>query len=599
MDIQELLNRLNNVSSICFDTETAGTETGDALAIHSLQLVGIAFAFAPGDAAYLPVPEDYDATCRLLEPFRKVFEDPAITKIGHNLKYDINVLRRYGILVQGFLWDTMIAHYLLDPGSKHGLKELSRELLGYQQIEITDLIGEGKYQSSMRDVPVQEAATYACEDTDQTLQLKNKLEPLLIQRNMEKLFRDVESPLIYVLADMEFNGIKLDTNVLYNLGNEARERLDGLSDKITAIAGWAINPNSSEQLQLLLFNMLGLEPAGKTKAGNNSVGKKSLKKMLAQHDVIALLLEYKQLSNLIHTFLESLPHKVYPVTGLVHTAFVQARTATGRLSSKNPNLQNIPMRSDIGKQIRRAFVPRDKDRVIIAADYSQVELRLMAEFSRDEKMLAAFRSGLDIHKATAANIFHAKVEDIGDKDRRRSIAKGINFGLNYGMSARGLADSIWDATGEAIDVAEAKGYMDRYFSEFEGVARFHDRAYHFATINGYSRTLLGRKRYLKDIDSSVFFKRMKARRLAINSPIQGSAADIIKLAMVRIHRELKSRNLETKMVLTVHDELVFDACNSELAIVIPLIRDTMQNVVPLSVPLTVDIGKGANWLEAH
>jgi DNA polymerase-1 len=599
MNQEQLLNRLNSVQSFCFDTETAGTETGDALTIHSLQLVGIAFAFAPGDATYLPIPEDHDEACRILEPFKKTFENHAVVKVGHNLKYDINVLRRYGIHVQGFLWDTMIAHYLYDPSAKHGLKELSRLLLGYQQIEIEDLIGESRYAQSMRDIPVQEVATYACEDADQTLQLKHKLEPMLKERNLEALFRDIECPLIYVLADMEFNGVKVDIDVLYKLSYDAQNKLDVLGEQITEIAGWDINPNSSEQLQLLLFNTLGLEPVGKTKSGNNSVGKQSLKKMLAQHKVISLLLEYKQLSSLVHTFLDSLPDKVHPVTGLVHTVFRQARTATGRLSSEKPNLQNIPMKSETGRQVRRAFVPRADGRVIISADYSQVELRIMAHLSKDGKMLEAFHTGVDIHKATAAKIFKVPHDTIGDKDRRRSIAKGINFGLNYGMSALGLANSIWDATGEAIDVAEAKGYMDRYFNEFNGVTRFHDNAYHSANIHGYCQTLLGRRRYLPDIYSSVQFKRMKARRLAINSPVQGSAADIIKLAMVRLHGEFKNKGLDTKMVLTVHDELVFDACISELDIVIPLIRDTMQNVVQLSVPLVVDIGMGSNWLEAH
>lgn len=599
MNLEQLLNRLNSADSFCFDTETAATETGDALTIHSLQLVGIAFAFAPGDATYLPIPEDYDEACSILEPFKNVLQNPAVTKIGHNLKYDINVLRRYNIHVQGFLWDTMIAHYLIEPSAKHGLKELSRSLLGYQQIEISDLIGEGRYTQSMRYIPVQEVATYACEDADQTLQLKHRLEPMLKERNLEVLFRDIECPLIYVLADMEYTGVKIDTDVLYELSYEAQGKLDTLLERITEVAGWDINPNSSEQLQLLLFNTLGLESVGKTKSGNNSVGKQSLKKMIPQHPVIKLLLEYKQLSSLVHTFLDSLPDKVHPVTGFVHTVFRQARTVTGRLSSEKPNLQNIPMRSETGKQIRRAFVPRAEGRVIISADYSQVELRIMAHLSRDKKMLEAFHTGVDIHKATAAKIFKVPHDTIDDKDRRRSIAKGINFGLNYGMSAQGLANSIWDATGEAMEIVEAKGYMDRYFNEFSGVTRFHENAYHSATIHGYCQTLLGRRRYLPAIYSSLYGKRMKARRLAINSPVQGSAADIIKLAMVRLHGEFKNRGLETKMVLTVHDELVFDACTSELDVVVPLIRDTMQNVVQLSVPLVVDIDVGANWLEAH
>ncbi|MGP8217461.1 MAG: DNA polymerase [Bacteroidia bacterium] len=599
MQAEQLLNRLSSVHSFCFDTETAATETGDALTIHSLQLVGIAFAFAPGDACYLPLPEDYDAACKLLAPFKAVFENTAVTKIGHNLKYDVNVLRRYGIMVQGFLWDTMIGHYLYDPVAKHGLKELSRSLLGYQQIEITELIGTGRHKLSMRDLDVSEVAQYACEDADQTLQLKDKLEPMLRERGLEKLFYEVESPLIYVLADLEWVGVKVDSDILYQQCSSAFDRMDVLSEEINQLAGHGFNISSSAQLQEVLFFELGIEPLGRTKGGNYSVGRKTLKKLLNKHAIIPKILEYKQMATLAATFLESLPDKIHPVTGRVHTVFRQARTATGRLSSEKPNLQNIPMKTELGRQIRRAFVPRDKDHVIIAADYSQIELRLMAELSRDKNLVDAFLNGLDIHKATASKIFNTPVADIGDKDRKRSIAKGINFGLNYGMSAKGLAESIWDATGEQIDVSEATGYMHRYFDEFSGVAKFHHDAYVFAVINGYSRTMFGRKRYLEDIDSGLRFKRMKARRLAINSPVQGSAADIIKMAMVNIHRELRNRGLQTRMVLTVHDELVFDAPRPELDVVVPLIRDTMQNVVKLCVPLDVKVDVGSNWLEAH
>jgi DNA polymerase-1 len=599
MNQQELLQRLSNADCFCFDTETAATETGDALTIHSLQLVGIAFAFSPGEAYYLPVPEDYNEACMLLAAFKPFFENPDTTKVGHNLKYDINVLRRYGIMVQGPLWDTMLAHYLYDPTARHGLKELSRELLGQEQTPIEELIGTGRNKISMRDVPIDTIANYACQDADMTLRLKHKLEPLLQERNLEALFHDVECPLIYVLADMEYTGVKVDTNVLYDLYNEADDKLNALAEEIEAITGNYINFNSSEQLRVLLFEDLGLTPVGKTKHGNNSVGKKSLKKMRGEHTVVSLILQYKELASIINTFLATLPGKVHPATGRVHTSFRQARTATGRLSSSSPNLQNIPKAGDFGRLVRKAFVAGSADHVLVAADYSQIELRLMAHFSQDTYMTDAFINGDDIHATTAARLFTEPPADVDEETRRRRIAKTVNFGLNYGMSAQGLADNIWDATNKKVEVEEAQEYMDRYFDEFKGVTRYHDEAVYLATVNDYCETLFGRRRYLEDIHSGLTYKLYRARRLAINGPIQGSAADIIKIAMVNIHRELKAQGFDTKMVLSVHDEIVFDVPKAELDRVVPLIRDTMQSAAKLSVPLIVKIDTGDNWLEAH
>ncbi|OFY85365.1 MAG: hypothetical protein A3F72_03620 [Bacteroidetes bacterium RIFCSPLOWO2_12_FULL_35_15] len=592
-----LLSKLNSCTYFVFDTETGSTEFGSALEIHSLELVGISFAFAVGEAFYLPVPEDIELADKLLHPYKIFFENPDILKIGHNLKFDINVMRRYGISVNGKMFDTIIAHYLYDSNSLHGLKELSKSMLGYQQIEIQDLIGAGKHQMSMRDVEPIEAAVYANEDADQTLQLHEKLTPLLKKRNLEQLFANIEIPLIKVLADMEYEGIKVDAEILYYMEEEARTELDLLQGKIFEAAGTDFTINSNIDLAAVLFEELGLEPILKTKTGANSVSKKVLKKLEREHPIIPLLLKYKSALSVVDNFLSKLPMNIHPVTERVHTNFKQDRVVTGRLSSANPNLQNIPKQDEgFGKQIRKAFVARDENHVIVSADYSQIELRVIAHYSKDPVMIEAFKNDEDIHQATAAKIF--KVAGTEVTSHQRKIAKTINFGLNYLMSAKTLAERISDATGETIEVSDAQGYMDRYFAEFKGVEAYQEEAYYLATIHGYSTTLFGRRRYLPDIDSPFKFKRMSSKRLAVNTPIQGSSADIIKIAMVELHKEL-SLTFKTKMVLQIHDELVFDVPKDELDRVIPIIKRVMEGAVQLDVPLKVEINHGENWLEAH
>jgi DNA polymerase-1 len=598
MKINDLLLKLKG--GFCFDTETSGDVPGDALKIHSLSLVGISFAVSPGEAYYVPVPADHDQALVLLSRFIPVFSDPAIPKTGHNLKFDISVLRRYNIHLRGTLFDTMIAHYLCTPDGKHGLKHLSKILLNYQQIEITQLIGAGKYQQSMRDVSPREVADYACEDADQTLQLKKVLDPMLRKANLLDLFSFVECPLIYVLADMEYTGIKIDAVILKGISIEINAELITVQEKLDTISQTVgFNPKSPDQVRSYLFDKLGLESLLKTSSGKKSTSKTVLLKMQLLHPIVPLILKYKELSSLKSHFMGSLIAKIHPATGRVHTSFRQATVVTGRLSSSGPNLQNIPKTEGYGKEIRKAFVPRDEDHVIVAADYSQIELRVMAHFSKDPGLIEAFNNKIDVHLATASKIFKLPVDQIDKEGPHRKIAKTINFGLNYLMSAKTLAERISAATGEEVSVGKAKDYISRYFEEFRLVERYQQDAYFLAVEHGYSQTLFGRKRHVRGINSHIFSKRMAAKRIAVNTPIQGTAADIIKKAMVTLHEQLSVRGLNTKMVLQVHDELVFDVPRSEQDIVLPLIREIMENVVKLDVPLIVDIGVGENWLEAH
>jgi DNA polymerase I len=588
---QELLSKLKSCTNFTFDTETAATESGSALTIHSLQLVGIAFSIAVNEAYYVPIPEDVGLAAKLLAHYKPHFENPTIGKTGHNLKFDINVLRRCTIAVKGELFDTMVAHYLIDGDAKHGLKELSKNLLGYQQIEIEDLIGSGQYQLSMRDVPLEDVATYAGEDSDQTLQLKGILEPSLMELQVNTLFHDIEMPLVPVLADMEFQGIKLDGDVLLELENEAMAEVDSLTEQIFNLAGYELNLASNNELGELLFEKLNLTILTTTKTGEYSVSEQTLTKLKNEHDIITLILKYKSTVTMLNKYLSPLPNFIHPDTGKVHTHFRQDRAVTGRLSSKQPNLQNI------SKQIRKAFIPSDENHVIVSADYSQIELRVIAHYSNDPVMVAAFRNNEDLHTVTASKIFGLPANEVDTK--KRKVAKTINFGLNYLMSAKTLAERLTKETGEGVSIAEAKEYMDSYFSEFSGVREYQEEAYHNATSTGYATTLFGRRRYLKDINSPVKAKRMAAKRLAANTPIQGTAADIIKKAMVELHRELLQNNFKTKMILQIHDELVFDVPKDELETVVPVIERVMEGAVKLIVPLKVEIRNGENWLEAH
>lgn len=598
MKLDNLIEKLKG--GFCFDTETAGNKPGDALVIHSLTLVGISFATTPFEAYYLPVPEDRQKALALISILAPVFSDPTIPKTGHNLKYDISVLRRYGVYVRGELFDTMIAHYLCFPDGKHGLKQLSKELLNYSQIEIADVIGKGKNQKSMRDIAVREVCDYACEDADQTLQLKSVLEPLLQKSGLRKLYDEVESPLIYVLADMEYTGIKVDSKILQNLSIQINTELNQTQEQLDQLSGIkGINPRSSKKLSNLLFDNIGLESIGTTKSGNRSTSKQVLTKLQKTHPIIPLILEYKALSSLKSSFTGSLISKIHPATGRVHTSFRQATVVTGRLSSSNPNIQNIPKTEGIGRLIRKAFVARDCDHVLIAADYSQIELRVMAHISKDPAMIEAFKSGLDIHLATASKIFNIPVHDIDKEGTHRKIAKTVNFGLNYLMSAKSLADRISEATKEEVSVGTAQEYMDKYFQEFKGVERYQDDAYFFAVEHGYCETMFGRRRQVADINSPFTHKRMAARRIAVNTPIQGTSADIIKMAMVKLFNELNTRGLKSKIVLQIHDELVLDVPRAEVEQVQELVKITMESIVTLDVPLVVDIGVADNWLDAH
>ncbi len=597
---QQLLSELQNCTSFTFDTETGATESGSALTIHSLQLVGISFAFNANESYYLPVPEDPAQAQQLLLPYKPYFENPTISKTGHNLKFDINVLRRYDIAVNGKLFDTMIAHYLIDGDAKHGLKELSKELLNYQQIEISDLIGTGKTQLSMREVSIEEAAVYASEDTDQTLQLQHHLEPILSKMGIDTLFETIEMPLVKVLADMEYTGVNIDYDALLILDMEADVELEILQQQIFDLVGAEFNINSNQDLREVLFDELQLVSDIKTKTGELSTSKKTLLKLKHDHPVVSLILKYKAISSIKNSFLSKLPNNIHPDTNKIHSNFRQARVVTGRLSSSNPNLQNIPHQHEgFGKQIRKVFIPTDADHVIVSADYSQIELRVIAHYSKDPDMIKAFKAGLDIHTATASKVFGAPIEEIGKDDKRRKVAKTINFGLNYLMSAKTLAERIADETGEEVDVEKAKEYMDSYFEGFAGVRNYHEEAYYLATINGYSTTLFGRRRYIKEIDSQNKSKRTAAKRMAVNTPIQGTSADIIKKAMINVFNELERGGYKAKMVLSVHDEIVLDVPKKELDTLIPMLKRVMESAAELLVPLKVDIGYGDNWLEAH
>jgi DNA polymerase I len=596
-NLNRLLKHLSNASEFTFDTETDGTETGDALTIHSLQLVGISFAFSSGIAFYVPIPENNVEAIKAVSVFKLYFENPRIGKVGHNLKFDINVLRRYDVNVNGVAFDTMIASYLINPENKHGLKELSRQYLNYQQIEITELIGTGKSKAPLRNFPNQEVGTYSCEDADQTLILKEEFCKKYPKRFQEKLFTEIELPLMQVLADMEYQGVNIDTGYLKSVKREADELISELSHRIYKIAGKTFNINSPHDIRDLFFE-LGLDSGVSTKKGEVSTGKDALKLLKNVHPIIPLLLEYKQVKSITSNFLEALVKKVHPVTKKLHTSFNQVRTATGRLSSSKPNLQNIPKRGELGKKVRKAFVPSSDQHLIVAADYSQIELRVMAHLSNDKSLIDAFKKGLDVHVTTSAKIFRVPEKDILKNDRRRDIAKTINFGLIYMMSAKGLADSISDATGEQVDEETAQEYINTYFDEFSGVKQFQDDAIYEAATKGYAETLFGRRRYFTD-DTPNGLLSSKSKRQAVNTPIQGTAADIIKKAMIAVHSALIEGGFKTKMILQVHDELVFDVPREELNTVVPLIKFTMETCVSLNVPLVVDINYGENWLEAH
>ena len=585
-DIKALVNLLSKQKEIVFDTETTDID------VYSAELVGLSFAIKAHEAWYLSMPADREACQKKLELLRPLFEDESIMKIGQNLKYDISMLAQYGIIVRGPLFDTMLAHYLLEPEQRHNMDYLAEVYLNYLTIPIEDLIGKGRMQKTMREVPVELVEEYAAEDADITLQLYEKLLPLLKENGVEKLFYEIEMPLVPVLSRMEANGVRIDTENLQQISEAFGVEIHKIEEEIYKAAGMPFNIASPKQLGEVLFEKLRIdEKAKKTKTGQYATGEDVLQKLSHKHPIIQMILDYRSFTKLKSTYLDALPALVNTKDGLIHTSYNQAVTATGRLSSNNPNLQNIPVRTEKGREIRRAFVPRSPEYTLLAADYSQIELRIIAHLSQDPAMVNDFNLGHDIHAATAAKVFHVPMDQVTKEQRSR--AKAVNFGIIYGMSAFGLAERMELSRSEAADI------IKKYFEEYAGIKEYMNRSIALARERGYAETILGRRRYLPDINSSNSVVRGFAERNAINAPIQGSSADMIKIAMIGIHQELERLKMQSKMILQVHDELVFDAHLDELDALKAIVQDKMVNALPLSVPVIVEMNTGANWLEAH
>ena len=585
---KSLLSFLLQQTEVSFDTETTGLNTLTA------RLVGLSFCWLAGEAYYVPVPQD-DTAQALVEEFCPFFES-GILKIGQNIKYDLLMLKNYRVRVNGPFFDTMLAHYLIEPDMRHNMDVLAETYLHYTPVPITDLIGaKGKNQKTMADLAPAAVSDYACEDADVTWQLRHVFEPMLKELGLLGLLNDVENPLVPVLADVEFAGVKIDSAAMGEYSAELQGYVQELETQIFREAGQEFNIGSPKQLGEVLFDKMdiGKGKIKKTKTGQYATGEEILSQLAADNPIAGLILEYRQLSKLRSTYVEALPQLVSPVDGRVHTSFNQAVTATGRLSSTNPNLQNIPIRTEKGREIRKAFVPRDENHVLLAADYSQVELRIMADFSGDKTMIEAFRLGQDVHASTASKVFHVPLSEVDGEMRRK--AKTVNFGIIYGISAFGLAQRIGISRKEATDI------IDTYFQEFPSVKQFMDDSINRARELEYAETLLKRRRYLRDINSRNATLRGYTERNAINAPIQGTAADIIKLAMINIHAWLEKERLGTKMILQVHDELVFDAVREEVDYIAPKIRELMTQalLLPRGVPLEVEVGVGDNWLKAH
>ncbi|MCG7500903.1 DNA polymerase I [Tenacibaculum sp. Mcav3-52] len=582
-----LLEKLMQQNSVCFDTETTG------LKALEVELTGIAFSWEAGKGYYVSFPEDQEETKVILEEFRPFFEAVNIEKIGHNLKYDIKVLSNYNMPVKGNLFDTMIAHYLINPDMRHNMDVLAETYLNYQPVSITELIGKkGKNQLSMRQVELPKQTEYAVEDADITYQLKEHFSKELESGNVTKLFNEVETPLVSVLTAMEIEGINLDTDFLKTLSKALSKDISQLEQNIYEQAGEEFNIASPKQLGPILFDKLKLvDKPKKTKTGQYSTAEDVLSYLAKDHQIVADILEYRQYKKLQSTYVDALPNEINPKTGRVHTVYAQAVAATGRLSSNNPNLQNIPIRTKRGQEVRKAFIPRNEDYVLLAADYSQIELRIIAALSEEETMIKAFQHGEDIHASTAAKVFNVPIEEVTRE--QRSNAKTVNFGIIYGVSAFGLSNQT------DLSRKEAKELIDTYYATYPKLRNYISKQVDFAREHGYVETVLHRRRYLKDINSRNAIVRGAAERNAVNAPIQGSAADIIKLAMINIYKRFEQENFKSKMLLQVHDELVFDAHKDELDIIKPIIKQEMENAFKMSVPLDVEIDTGANWLEAH
>lgn len=588
-EIQQLIAHLSKHTQICFDTETTGLDANIA------EIVGAAFSVKKGEAWYVSFPDQKAEAIKLLQMFQALFNNRDITWIGQNIKYDMLILKRYGFELQGQIFDTMLAHYLIEPEGRRSMDLLSVKYLGYEPVSIEALIGKkGKNQLNMRDVDIDKITDYAAEDADVTLQLKETFEPMLKEKSVEKIFNEIENPLVKVLAQMEFEGIKIDINFLNEYSIELEKQAKESEERVYEQAGVRFNLASPKQLGEILFDHLKLDPkAKKTKTGQYATGEEVLQKMAHEHKIVNDILAFRELTKLKSTYVDSLPMLVNKFTGRVHTSYNQAVAVTGRLSSNNPNLQNIPIRTALGREIRKAFVAQNEDYVLMSADYSQIELRIVAAMSGDEAMCEAFRLKKDIHTATAAKVFGISEEEVTKEMRYK--AKSVNFGLIYGQSAFGLSQNI------GVSRTEAKQLIDNYFEQYAAIKSYMDKQIAFAKEHGYVETILGRKRWLRDINSGNAVVRGFAERNAINMPIQGSAADMIKLAMIQIHQRMKKENMQSKMLLQVHDELVFEVPVTEIEMMKTLVLEEMKKAMPLphEVPVEAEVGIGNNWLEAH
>ncbi|RKR14147.1 DNA polymerase I [Maribacter vaceletii] len=587
MAMKLFVQNLMKQTSVCFDTETTGLNPLTA------ELVGIAFSWEATKGFYIPFPENKEEAQKLIEQLRPFFEAENIEKIGQNLKYDIKVLRKYDIKVKGPCFDTMLAHYLINPDMRHNMDVLAETYLNYTPVSITELIGKkGKNQLSMRDVPLEKQTEYAVEDADITYQLAQHFRPELAEAKTDGLFKDIEIPLLHVLAEMELEGINLDKTFLNSLSEDLDNDINNLVSKIYEAAGEEFNIASPKQLGEILFNKLKLvDKPKKTKTGQFSTAEDVLSYLAKDHEIIQNVLDYRGLAKLKSTYVDALPEQIEESTGRVHTDYMQTVAATGRLSSNNPNLQNIPIRTERGRQVRKAFVPRNEDYTLLAADYSQIELRIIAALSEETTMIEAFKNGEDIHASTASKVFNVPIEEVTRE--QRSNAKTVNFGIIYGVSAFGLSNQT------DLSRSEAKELIDTYYKTYPKLRNYMSELVNFARDNGYVQTVLGRRRYLKDINGSNAIVRGAAERNAVNAPIQGSAADIIKIAMINIHKKLEQGTYKSKMLLQVHDELVFDVYKPELEELQTLIKGEMENAYKIAVPLDVEVGLGTNWLEAH
>lgn len=583
----DLIKKLKAAKEWCFDTETTSLDAIDA------EIVGMSFAIKPHEAFYVPTPTERSEAQAIIDEFKALFEDAEITKIGQNIKYDLLVLQNYNVRLAGTLFDTMLTHYLLEPDQRHNMDALAENYLNYKTISIETLIGKkGKNQLNMRDIEVEKVAEYAAEDADITLRLKKTLAPQLDEKNARYVLENVEAPLITVLADMEREGVRIDKEMLAKYSTELETDIARLEKEIYEVAGVEFNIASPKQLGEVLFDKLALDPkAKKTKTGQYKTDEEVLNNLAREHEIAQKIIDFRQLQKLKSTYVDSLPLLINKNTGRVHTSFNQAVAATGRLSSTDPNLQNIPIRTDRGREVRKAFIPRDEEHVLLSADYSQIELRIVAAISEDTGMIEDFKKGLDIHTATAAKVFGVALDEV-DRDMRRK-AKMVNFGIIYGISAFGLSQRLEIPRKEAAEIIES------YFKQYPNIKMYMNDTIEFAKDKGYVETLLGRRRYLRDINSANHTVRSFAERNAINAPIQGSAADMIKLAMIKIHKEMQEKDLKSKMILQVHDELLFDVYKPELEDIKPLIKKEMMGAMDLAVPLEVEMGVGRNWLEAH